>query len=98
MKLSGNKVINKIDGIIKARENNGKVHDIFFNNIEIEPDSDGTGSEEFGIERELNPFIESDKKYPLYCFHNFTPFFLFLSIIAFHQLSDVFSSNVLPSL
>ena len=42
--------------------NNGKVHDIFFNNIEIEPDSDGTGSEEFGIERELNPFIESDKK------------------------------------
>lgn len=63
MKLSGNKVINKIDGIIKARENNGKVHDIFFNNIEIEPDSDGTGSEEFGIGRELNPFIESDKKW-----------------------------------
>lgn len=62
MKLSGNKVINKIDGIIKARENNGKVQDIFFNNIEIEPDSDGTGSEEFGIGRELNPFIESDKK------------------------------------
>lgn len=62
MKLSGNKGINKIDGIIKARENNGKVHDIFFNNIEIKPDSDGTGSEEFGIERELNPFIESDKK------------------------------------
>ena len=42
--------------------NNGKVHDIFFNNIEIEPDSDGTGSEEFAIGRELNPFIESDKK------------------------------------
>ena len=41
---------------------------------------------------------DQDKKYPLYCFHNFTPFFLFLSIIAFHQLSDVFSSNVLPSL